>query len=70
MRTCTVLAYADGRGRARYIVLRGRMIGSYFDSAGAQIIGEYNTSAPGRADYRSMTRAFATDDAPPVSWQA
>jgi hypothetical protein len=46
------------------------MIGSYFDSAGAQIIGEYNTSAPGRADYRSMTRAFATDDAPPVSWQA
>jgi hypothetical protein len=68
MRTCTVLWYTDGH-KARYIVLRGRMIGTYFDSAGAEIIGHYNTSAPGRADYRSMTRAFATKEAPAVSWQ-
>jgi hypothetical protein len=69
LRTCTTLYFADGHGTARYIVMRGRMIGRAFDSAHAEIIGQYTLHGSAEPDYAALTAPFATPDAPAVYWQ-
>ncbi len=68
MRTCTIMNYTTGK-TARYIVLRGRMLrNGAFDSRTATVVGAYVIDT--EADYRAMTAAHATPEAPAVYWQA
>jgi hypothetical protein len=69
------MTYTDGRV-CRYAVMRGKMRGRYFDAHSATVIAVYEENgrplspADHHADYQAMTAKHATQEAPPVRWQA
>jgi len=69
MRTCTGMIYTDGK-TATYAVMRGPMAGRAFNARAAEIVARYELGPGETADYRAMTAAHATLDAPAVYWQA
>lgn len=81
MRTCSTMIFTDG-STMTLAVMRGPMKGKSFNAHRAEIVGRYNVLSPradlsltARVDYlkrleRNLTALFATDDAPPVDWQA
>ena len=65
--TCTTLLMTDGTNSV-YAVMKGPMRRNAFNAHRADIVAMYNIV--GKPDYRAMTAAHATPDAPPVYWQA
>jgi hypothetical protein len=69
--TCTTMIYTDGTN-TRYAVMRGPMGKKSFNMRKAVTVATYDVKANALrpADYRAMTAAHATVDAPAVYWQA
>lgn len=68
LRTCTTMIFTDGHN-STYAVMVGPMRGKGFRSDRAEIIAMYDLTDK-IPDYRGMTAAHATANAPAVYWQA
>src|SRR5436190_13066518 len=78
MRICTVMVSCDVQ-IARYAVMRGEMCGERFDERHAEVVATYDVertydfepfAARVETPHCELSARHATEDAPPVPWQA